>query len=58
LIDPEWIKCECQLKDLRKKGCDFSQFQRNPEKLEAFLKIREGLSRDMVLHHVDYVAAA
>ena len=57
-MDPEWVKLERQLKDWRKKGCDFTQFQENPEKLEAFLKIRASLSRDLVLHHVDYVGAA
>ena len=27
LMDPKWVKWERQLKDLRKKGCDFSHFQ-------------------------------
>ena len=35
-MDPEWVKWERQLKDLRKKGCDFTQFQKNAEKFEAF----------------------
>ena len=57
-LPPEWVSWEQVLKPFRKKGCDFRIWAADPCYREAFLKIRGALCRDVVLRHVDFVAAA
>jgi len=55
---PDWIQWELVLRPFRKKGSDFGLWHKDPKYLEAFLNIRSALCRDVVIRHVDYVAAS
>ena len=58
-MDPKWIKYETMLSPFRKKGMDFDALWSSDAKYEeAFNEIRLCLSRDVVLLHPDYNAAA
>ena len=69
-MNPEWIYWEQALRPFRKKTADFSKLWNAKAKVkfpegtkevlpaEAFKKIRSMLCKDVVLHHVDFVAAA
>lgn len=57
-MDPEWVSWEKTLRPFRKKGADFKLWYTDPKFRESFLKIRQALSKDTVLLHVDYDAAA
>ena len=57
-MSPGWIEAELVLRPFRKKGCDFRMWYKEPKYREAFLRIRSALCREVVLLHVDYVAAS
>ena len=56
-MPPEWLKWELLLKPFRKKHCDFAKTWGKTH-LEAFMEIRKAMSHTVVLHHMDYMAAA
>ena len=68
--NPEWIYWEQALRPFRKKTAKFEEVWPKRAKVSfpegkkevlpevAFMKIREMLSRNVVLHHVDFAAAA
>jgi hypothetical protein len=57
-MDPEWVKHQAVLAPLRKKDADFSVWEKDPKYRNAFLEVRKSLSRDALLVHPDYEAAA
>ena len=58
-LPPDWVKDEQTLRPFRKKGCDFRKLcESDPKFKEAFLKIREMMAENVVIQHVDHVAAA
>ena len=58
-LPPDWVKHEQILRPFRKKGCDFKKlWEGDPRYKESFLAIRGMLTENVVVHHVDFNAAA
>ena len=58
-LPPNWVKHEQTLRPFRKKGCDFKKLWGfTPVYKDAFMKIRGMMADNVVVHHVDHVAAA
>ena len=57
-MDPDWVKHQAVLAPLRKKDADFAVWSKDPKYRNAFLEVRKGLSRNAMLVHPDFEAAA
>ena len=58
-LPPSWVEYEKILRPFRKKDADFKKLWESDDKYrDAFLKIRGMMSSSVVVHHVDYEAAA
>ena len=58
-LPPTWVEKELVLRPFRKKGCEFRKlWNGDPKYKEAFFAIRGMMAENVVVHHVDHVAAS